>query len=250
LRGPVSLVKSGPGITPPSLSPGDYSAVIAGKCEQKLSGKVELALVVDATGKPQNIGFLKPTSTEIDRLAILIATMDRFTAGHGGEQPIAMGQALELHLHGCIVNDVDAAGQKTYRIALASPPDQKLKPYDSFPPEVIFATESLPPTPRSGAASQKYRVGGKVSAPLVINAPEAEFSPEGRAKRINGECMISVFVDAFGLPEYPVVVRSLEPTMDEKALEAVSRYRFKPAMREGVEPVPVMITVAVNFRLG
>jgi periplasmic protein TonB len=35
---------------------------------------------------------------------------------------------------------------------------------------------------------------------------------------------------------------------DENALEAVLRYRFKPAMKGG-KPVPVLITIAVNFRL-
>jgi protein TonB len=36
--------------------------------------------------------------------------------------------------------------------------------------------------------------------------------------------------------------------LDEKAIEAVNQYRFKPAMKDG-EPVPVRITVEVNFRL-
>jgi hypothetical protein len=36
--------------------------------------------------------------------------------------------------------------------------------------------------------------------------------------------------------------------LDEKALEAVLKYRFKPAMK-GSTPVPVMISVEVNFRL-
>jgi outer membrane biosynthesis protein TonB len=44
------------------------------------------------------------------------------------------------------------------------------------------------------------------------------------------------------------VVRSLGMGLDEKALEAVSRYRFKPALKNG-KPVPAIITVEVNFRL-
>jgi TonB family protein len=36
--------------------------------------------------------------------------------------------------------------------------------------------------------------------------------------------------------------------LDEKALEAVRKYKFKPAMKGGT-PVPVSITVEVNFRL-
>jgi len=224
--------------------------VISANCERKLSGKVELSLLVDTTGKAQNIGFIKPEASDIDRLAVVVAQMDRFTPGHLGSDAIVIGESLELELKGCIVGTVDGTGHKTYRLLLASPPKQKLKPYDSFPGEVVFATESLPPDPRSGIASRKYRVGGSVSAPKPITTPEAEYSPEARRNKISGECLISVFVDVFGLPEYPMIVRPLEPSLDQKALEAVSRYRFRPAMRNGIEPVPTMVTVEVNFRLG
>jgi len=37
--------------------------------------------------------------------------------------------------------------------------------------------------------------------------------------------------------------------LDEKALEAVRKYKFKPAMKDGKTPVPVMINVEINFRL-
>jgi TonB family protein len=60
--------------------------------------------------------------------------------------------------------------------------------------------------------------------------------------------MISVIVNAEGKPLNPRVVKSLDPGLDLKAIEAIKKFRFKPALREGV-PVSVMITVAVNFRL-
>jgi protein TonB len=56
-----------------------------------------------------------------------------------------------------------------------------------------------------------------------------------------------MIVDAHGNPQIPRVVRALGYGLDEKALEAVRKYRFKPAMKAG-DPVPVMITVEVNFR--
>lgn len=37
--------------------------------------------------------------------------------------------------------------------------------------------------------------------------------------------------------------------LDEKALEAVRQYKFKPAMKDGKTPVPVSVDVEVNFRL-
>jgi protein TonB len=36
--------------------------------------------------------------------------------------------------------------------------------------------------------------------------------------------------------------------LDEKAVEAVRQYRFKPAMKDG-RPVPVEIYVEVNFQI-
>jgi periplasmic protein TonB len=38
--------------------------------------------------------------------------------------------------------------------------------------------------------------------------------------------------------------------LDEKAMEAIRQYRFRPAMKDGKTPVPVMITIEVVFRLG
>jgi periplasmic protein TonB len=94
-----------------------------------------------------------------------------------------------------------------------------------------------------------YRVGGGVSAPVPIFTPEAEFSDEARRAKYQGVCLISLIVDAQGNPQNPRVVRPLGMGLDEKALEAVRKYKFKPAMKDGKTPVPVMMSIEVNFRL-
>jgi periplasmic protein TonB len=94
-----------------------------------------------------------------------------------------------------------------------------------------------------------YRVGGGVSAPVPLNDVEAEFSDEARRAKYQGVCVIQLIVDAHGNPQNPRVIQPLGMGLDEKALEAVRKYRFKPAMKDGKTPVPVMITVEVNFRL-
>jgi protein TonB len=50
------------------------------------------------------------------------------------------------------------------------------------------------------------------------------------------------------MPQNVHVERALGMGLDEKAIEAVRQYRFRPAMKNGV-PVPVEIKVEVNFRL-
>jgi TonB family protein len=94
-----------------------------------------------------------------------------------------------------------------------------------------------------------FRVGGQISAPQPLLTPEAEFSDEARRAKYQGEVMITLIVDAQGNPINPRVVRPLGMGLDEKALEAVRKYKFKPALKDGKTPVPVIITIAVNFRL-
>jgi protein TonB len=100
-----------------------------------------------------------------------------------------------------------------------------------------------------GLGNSIYRPGtGGVTNPVPLVSPEAEFSDEARRQKYQGVCMISIIVDARGYPQNPRVTRSLGMGLDEKALEAVGKYRFKPAMKDG-KPVAAFITVEVNFRL-
>jgi len=92
-------------------------------------------------------------------------------------------------------------------------------------------------------------VGGGVSAPVPLNSVEAEFTDEARRAKYQGVCLVSMIIDAQGNPQSARVVRGLKMGLNEKALEAARKYRFKPAMLDGKTPVPVMITVEVNFRL-
>jgi TonB family protein len=91
-------------------------------------------------------------------------------------------------------------------------------------------------------------VGGGVSAPVPLFEPEAEFSDEARRAKYQGLCLVSLIVDAQGNPQGIHIARSLGMGLDEKAMEAVRKYKFKPAMKAG-HPVPVPITIEVNFRL-
>jgi TonB family protein len=94
-----------------------------------------------------------------------------------------------------------------------------------------------------------YQVGGRISAPVVIHSVEAEFSDEARRAKYQGVCLISLIVDAQGNPTDIHVARALGMGLDEKAIEAIRQYKFKPAMKDGRTAVPVMITIEVDFRL-
>lgn len=92
------------------------------------------------------------------------------------------------------------------------------------------------------------RVGGGVSAPEVITKVEPEFSEEARKAKFMGVVTVNLIVDTKGLPQNVHVVRGVGMGLDQKALEAVRQYRFKPAMENG-KPVPVQVNVEVNFQI-
>jgi protein TonB len=91
-------------------------------------------------------------------------------------------------------------------------------------------------------------VGGGVSAPSVIHSVDPEFTPEARTANFQGSVSIQLIVDSQGNPQNVHVVRHLGMGLDEKAIEAVRQYRFKPAMYEG-HPVAVQLVIEVEFHL-
>ena len=95
-----------------------------------------------------------------------------------------------------------------------------------------------------------YKVGDGVSEPKLTFSVEAEFSDEARRAKYEGTVVISLIVDAQGNPQNIRVSRSLGMGLDEKAVEAVRQYKFKPAVLQKTgKAVPVPISVEVRFRL-
>jgi protein TonB len=92
------------------------------------------------------------------------------------------------------------------------------------------------------------KVGGSVSQPQLIFKPEVEYSEEARILKNSGDCLLELVVDEHGMPLQVHVVRGIEPGLDAKLIQAVQRYRYKPAMDNG-EPVAVPITLKFRFHL-
>jgi TonB family protein len=93
-----------------------------------------------------------------------------------------------------------------------------------------------------------FRVGGGVSAPRALNTPDPEYSEEARKAKYQGTVVLWLIVDQNGRPQQVKVARSLGMGLDQKAIEAVRKWTFEPAMKDG-KPVAVQINVEVNFRL-
>ena len=124
---------------------------------------------------------------------------------------------------------------------------------DSVPATVEGAQLTIGGPVHSGSNNfavpqQIYHVGGDVSAPKLVYAPDPQYSDKARQANYQGVCVISLLVDTQGRPQRVQVVRHLGMGLDKKAVEAVKEYRFEPAMRFG-KPVEVAVNIEVNFRL-
>jgi len=92
------------------------------------------------------------------------------------------------------------------------------------------------------------RIGGGVSAPELIYKVDPEFSEEARKSKTTGNVLVNLIVDQSGHAQNVHVLRGVGMGLDEKAVEAVKQYRFKPAMENG-KPVAVEMNVEVLFEI-
>jgi len=99
-----------------------------------------------------------------------------------------------------------------------------------------------------GSGGGAYKIGGGVSAPVPVYRPEPEYSEEARKAKWQGAVLLELVVDANGVPQDIKVIRSLGLGLDQKAIEAVQKWRFKPGQKDG-KAVPVSANIEVNFRL-
>ena len=91
-----------------------------------------------------------------------------------------------------------------------------------------------------------YRVAGDVSVPLLIHSVEQEYTEAARNAKISGLVLVHLIVETNGNPSHVSVVRGLGMGLDEKAIQAVQQYKFKPGMKNG-KPVRVELNISLNF---
>ena len=105
--------------------------------------------------------------------------------------------------------------------------------------------ELAPPRNTATAAS---RVGNGVTAPVLAAKKEPEYSEEARVAKIQGTVVLSIVIGVDGHASNATLARSVGFGLDEKALDAVMQWEFKPGTLNGL-PVPVQAQIEVNFRL-
>jgi TonB family protein len=93
------------------------------------------------------------------------------------------------------------------------------------------------------------QVGGpSITSTRAIYTPKPDYTEEARQARREGVCVVSLIVSIDGKPSNIVVTKKLGLGLDEKAIEAVRRWRFEPARKNG-KAVMTRLNLSVSFKL-
>jgi TonB family protein len=109
---------------------------------------------------------------------------------------------------------------------------------------------SAPPPPPQNYevdGQQAVRIGGSVATPAKLRDVRPVYPQDAQDARVSGVVIIEALIDTQGAVRSTRVLRSI-PLLDQAALDAVEHWKFTPTLLNGV-PVPVVMTVTVNFTL-
>jgi periplasmic protein TonB len=104
-------------------------------------------------------------------------------------------------------------------------------------------TDTAPPP-----QAAPLRVGGDVKAPVVISRVEPSYPEVARKARISGIVIVECIIDKNGTVRNVKVLKPLPFGLDQAAVDAVQKWRFRPGTLNG-QPVDVIFNLTVNFKL-
>lgn len=130
----------------------------------------------------------------------------------------------------------DVTEFRNYRVAQEqAPPTRTAQP--TPPPQALGNPDS----------NVEYRSGTAVSVPAILSKFEPEYSEEARKANIAGVVLLYFVIGPDGKPSSIRVMKGLGYGLDQKAVDALKKWKFDPGRKDG-RPVSVAATVEMNFR--
>src|SRR5262249_27605023 len=112
---------------------------------------------------------------------------------------------------------------------------------------VVGGLPEAPPPPPPPPPPAPVRVGGAIKAPAKIRDAKPVYPPIAQSARVSGIVIIEATIGPDGKVKDAKVLKSI-PLLDQAALDAVKQWQYSPTLLNNV-PVPVIMTVTVNFTL-
>lgn len=104
----------------------------------------------------------------------------------------------------------------------------------------------MSPSPEAAPAARP--IGKDVTAPVLLFKLEPAYSDIARLARYQGGVLMKIEIGVDGHVRALDLARGVGLGLDEKAAEALLKWKFKPGAIDG-QPVPVKASVEINFRL-
>jgi TonB family protein len=104
-------------------------------------------------------------------------------------------------------------------------------------------------TGNTGNSAPFHAGVGGVTYPACTFCPDPAYPEEARAKHLEGKVVFSAVIMPDGHAEEITLVKTIDPVLTQNALEAILKWRFKPAHGPDGKPVPVIVPIEVTFRL-
>jgi TonB family protein len=161
-----------------------------------------------------------------------------------------LGDQETIHFDGLIPVSA-AAKEAVIKLERAPQTPSVAPPATAVPPRAVApqpVLKELPPQPGPIVVRGVYSAPGHLPDPVPIYKPDPAYTEEARKAKLQGVVVLWIIVNASGAVTDYEVVKPLGLGLDEKAVEIVKTWKFKPAMIDG-SPVPVRILVEVPFRL-
>ena len=112
---------------------------------------------------------------------------------------------------------------------------------------IVGGVPEAPPPPPPPPPAAPVRVGGNIKPPTKTKDVRPTYPPIAQSARVQGVVIIEATIGPGGKVQDAKVLRSI-PLLDQAALDAVRQWEYTPTLLNGV-PVPVIMTVTVNFTL-
>jgi TonB family protein len=113
-----------------------------------------------------------------------------------------------------------------------------------FNPQMVWPKDEL--TGMTIATPGAVGAPADLTAPVVAHRGEASYSNEGSRDKVQGDVLLRMVVDANGVPLHVSIGQPLGYGLDARAVEAVRKDRFTPAMLAG-KPVAANVVVREEF---
>lgn len=137
----------------------------------------------------------------------------------------------------------------THRLPRPDVPELVILPLDpqAICPERERADARIPPPP--GTLFDRYfRVGGNIRAPKKLRNVAPVYPGSAKQERVQGVVILEATLDPSGCVDSVELLQGVDNRLDAAALLAVCGWRYTPTLLNG-HPVPVIMTVTVNFKL-